>query len=51
MRFIHEDDFINMICKTNYYIFLSKDGYAYLMRPMLYDTRIPVAEETTQAMA
>uniref|UniRef100_M1DF82 DUF4283 domain-containing protein n=1 Tax=Solanum tuberosum TaxID=4113 RepID=M1DF82_SOLTU len=50
MRFSRQDDFINMMSKSSYYI-LSKDGYSYMMRPLIYDANFSVEEETTQAMA
>lgn len=50
MRFSLQDDFINMMSKCSYYIF-SKDGYSYLMRPLIYDAKFLVDVETTQAMA
>lgn len=48
MRFSRQDDFINMMSKSSYYI-LSKDGYSYLIRPFIYDAKFSVDEETTQA--
>ncbi|KAG5600016.1 hypothetical protein H5410_031386 [Solanum commersonii] len=50
MRFSRQDDFVNMMSKSSYYI-LSKDGYSYMMRPLIYDAKFSVEEETTQAMA
>lgn len=50
IRFTREEDFINMISKPAYYI-LSKDGYSYMMRPLIYDAKFNAEEETTQAMA
>ncbi|KAG5631368.1 hypothetical protein H5410_003085 [Solanum commersonii] len=51
MRFTGQDDFINIMSKSNYYI-LSKDSYSYLMRILIYDEKFNVdEEETTQAMA
>ncbi|KAH0673795.1 hypothetical protein KY284_006579 [Solanum tuberosum] len=50
MRFSRQDDFINMMSKSSYYI-LSKDGYSYMMRPLIYDAKFSVEEETTEAMA
>ncbi|KAH0644843.1 hypothetical protein KY284_032727 [Solanum tuberosum] len=43
-------DFINLMSKSIYYI-LAKDGYSYSMRPLIYDAKFKVDEETTQAMA
>uniref|UniRef100_M1CST3 Uncharacterized protein n=1 Tax=Solanum tuberosum TaxID=4113 RepID=M1CST3_SOLTU len=50
IRFTREEDFINMMSKPAYYI-LSKDGYSYMMRPLIYDAKFNAEEETTQAMA
>lgn len=36
--------------KIFYYI-MAKNGYAYHMRPLIYDTKFKREEETTQAMA
>ncbi|KAH0666513.1 hypothetical protein KY285_027719 [Solanum tuberosum] len=45
-----DEDFINMMSKPTHYI-LSKDGYSYMMRPVIYDAKFNAEEETTQAMA
>ncbi|KAG5594237.1 hypothetical protein H5410_035469 [Solanum commersonii] len=42
--------FVNMMSKNSYYI-MGKDGTAYQMRPLIYDAKFKVDEETTQAMA
>ncbi|KAK4737031.1 hypothetical protein R3W88_000728 [Solanum pinnatisectum] len=47
---IEQEDFINMMSKSSCYI-LAKDGYSYLMRPLIYDDKFNVDAETTQAMA
>lgn len=39
-----------MMSKTSYNI-LVKDGYSYMMRPLIYDAKFNIEEETTQAMA
>lgn len=44
------EDFVNMMAENVYYIVV-KDGVAYQMRPLIYDTKFKVEEETTQAMA
>ncbi|KAG5632024.1 hypothetical protein H5410_003741 [Solanum commersonii] len=44
------EDFINMMSKPNYYI-VAKDGYSYMMRPIIYDAKFNTQEETTHAMA
>ncbi|WMV25600.1 hypothetical protein MTR67_018985 [Solanum verrucosum] len=41
-------DFINIMSKNTNYI-IAKDGYAYQMRPLIYDAKFKL-EETTQAM-
>ncbi|KAG5602026.1 hypothetical protein H5410_033396 [Solanum commersonii] len=50
IRFTRDEDFINMMSKPTHYI-LSKDGYSYMMRPLIYDAKFNAEEETTQAMA
>jgi len=50
MRFELFEDFVNMMSKNSYYI-TGKDGTAYQMRPLIYDAKFKVDEETTQAMA
>ncbi|KAH0765246.1 hypothetical protein KY285_001117 [Solanum tuberosum] len=39
-----------MMSKPNYYI-VAKDGYSYMMRPIIYDAKFNTQEETTHAMA
>ncbi|KAK4729999.1 hypothetical protein R3W88_022987 [Solanum pinnatisectum] len=50
IRLDQQEDFINLMSKGIYYI-LAKDGYSYTMRPLIYDAKCKVEEETTQAMA
>ncbi|KAH0754526.1 hypothetical protein KY290_024796 [Solanum tuberosum] len=50
IRLDQQEDFINLMSKGIYYI-LAKDGYSYTMRPLIYDAKFKVEEETTQAMA
>ncbi|XP_059315752.1 uncharacterized protein LOC132066461 [Lycium ferocissimum] len=44
------EDFITMTSKGVHYI-NSKDGYYYPMRPLIYDPKFRIDEETTMAMA
>lgn len=44
------EDFINIMSKNVYYI-TAKDGLAYQLRPLIYDTNFNPDEETTQAIA
>ncbi|KAG5610940.1 hypothetical protein H5410_022221 [Solanum commersonii] len=50
MRFNLIKDFINGMSKNVYYI-NDKDGYSYQMRPLIYDAKFKIEEETSQAMA
>ncbi|WMV24325.1 hypothetical protein MTR67_017710 [Solanum verrucosum] len=50
IRLDQQEDFINLMSKSIYYI-LAKDRYSYPMRPLIYDAKFRVDEETTQAMA
>ncbi|KAG5631222.1 hypothetical protein H5410_002939 [Solanum commersonii] len=50
IRLNQQEDFINVMSKNIYYI-LPKDGYSYCMRPLIYDKKFQVAEETKQALA
>ncbi|WMV28843.1 hypothetical protein MTR67_022228 [Solanum verrucosum] len=50
IRLNRMDDFVNIMSKNAYYI-IDKDGYAFQMRPLIYDTKFKPDEETTQAMA
>ncbi|KAK4719583.1 hypothetical protein R3W88_017921 [Solanum pinnatisectum] len=44
------EDFVNIMAKPSYYI-TDRKGFAYPMRPLIYDEKFKVTEETTQAMA
>lgn len=44
------EDFVNMMSKNIHYI-TGKDGVAYQMRSLIYDTKFKHNEETTQVMA
>uniref|UniRef100_A0A0V0ITI4 Putative ovule protein n=1 Tax=Solanum chacoense TaxID=4108 RepID=A0A0V0ITI4_SOLCH len=48
MKFDCIEDYIRILSKNLYYI-IAKDGYAYQMRPFIYDTNFKVSEETSQA--
>ncbi|KAG5591022.1 hypothetical protein H5410_041536 [Solanum commersonii] len=50
IRMENQEDLVNMMSKSVYYI-KAKDGYSYPMRPLVYDAKFEVDEETTQAMA
>ncbi|WMV08623.1 hypothetical protein MTR67_002008 [Solanum verrucosum] len=50
IRLNRMEDFVNIMAKNVYYI-MAKDGYAYQMRPLIYDSKFKTEEETTQAMA
>ncbi|WMV08879.1 hypothetical protein MTR67_002264 [Solanum verrucosum] len=50
MRFELFEDFVNMMSKPSYYI-TDNAGLYYLMRPLIYDEKFRVDEETSQAMA
>lgn len=50
IRLTRHEDFVNMISKGAFYI-KCKDGYSYLMRILIYDSRFKVNEETSMAMA
>ncbi|XP_060182956.1 uncharacterized protein LOC132612899 [Lycium barbarum] len=50
MRFERFEDYLQMMAKTAHYI-KSRDGGMYQMRPLLYNTRFKIDEETTVAMA
>uniref|UniRef100_M1CMH9 DNA/RNA binding protein n=1 Tax=Solanum tuberosum TaxID=4113 RepID=M1CMH9_SOLTU len=50
IRLTKHEDFVNMISKGAFYI-KCKDGYSYLMRTLIYDSRFKVDEETSMAMA
>ncbi|KAG5594871.1 hypothetical protein H5410_036103 [Solanum commersonii] len=47
MRFDRREDFIKILSKNSYYIIV-KDGYAYQMRPFIYDANFKASEETTK---
>ncbi|KAG5595917.1 hypothetical protein H5410_037149 [Solanum commersonii] len=47
IRLTQREDFINLISKGAFYI-SSKDGYSYLMRTLIYDSRFKTTEETTK---
>lgn len=49
MRFNLIEDFVNVVSRSIYYI-NDKDGYSYQMRPLLYDAKFKIEEETSQAM-
>ncbi|KAG5627195.1 hypothetical protein H5410_012413 [Solanum commersonii] len=42
------NDYIKLLSKNSYYI-IAKDGYAYEMRPFIYDANFKAGEETTKA--
>ncbi|WMV47242.1 hypothetical protein MTR67_040627 [Solanum verrucosum] len=44
------EDFVNIMAKPSYYI-TDREGFTYPMRPLIYDEKFKVTEETTQAMA
>lgn len=44
------EDFINFTSKEAYYL-KAKDGYEYQIRPLIYDSKFNVNEETPMAMA
>ncbi|KAH0705479.1 hypothetical protein KY289_010555 [Solanum tuberosum] len=48
MRFDCMEDYIKILSKTSYYI-IAKDGFAYQMRPFIYDANFKASEETTKA--
>uniref|UniRef100_M1DZQ5 DUF4283 domain-containing protein n=1 Tax=Solanum tuberosum TaxID=4113 RepID=M1DZQ5_SOLTU len=48
MRFDCIEDYIRILSKNSYYI-IAKNGYAYQMRPFIYDSNFKVSEETSQA--
>lgn len=50
IRLTKQEDFVNLISKGAFYI-KCKDGYSYLMRTLIYDSRFKVNEETSMAMA
>ncbi|KAK4736949.1 hypothetical protein R3W88_000646 [Solanum pinnatisectum] len=50
IRLDQHTDFINLMSKSIYYI-MAKDGYSYSMRPLIYNAKFKVDEETTKAMA
>ncbi|KAK6791350.1 hypothetical protein RDI58_010431 [Solanum bulbocastanum] len=43
------EDYTNILSKPSYYI-IAKDGFAYQMRPFIYDANFQASEETTKAM-
>lgn len=45
--FTHFDDCINILAKNAYYI-IARDGYAYQIRPFIYDANFIAKEETSQ---
>ncbi|KAG5585340.1 hypothetical protein H5410_045774 [Solanum commersonii] len=45
-----QEDFINVMTKNIYYL-LAKDGYSYTIKPLIYDAKFKVEEETTLTMA
>lgn len=50
MRFNLIEDFINVMSKAVYYI-NDEEGYSYQVRPLIYDAKFKIEEETTQAIA
>ncbi|KAG5616346.1 hypothetical protein H5410_016170 [Solanum commersonii] len=50
IRLTKHEDFVNMISKGDFYV-KCKDGYSYLMRTLIYDSRFNVNEETSLALA
>nr|XP_009786979.1 PREDICTED: uncharacterized protein LOC104235009 [Nicotiana sylvestris] len=50
IRLSLQEDFVNLVSKGAFYI-TCKDGYSYLMRTLIYDSRFRVNEETSLAMA
>ncbi|KAH0706296.1 hypothetical protein KY285_012268 [Solanum tuberosum] len=50
MRFELFEDFVNIMSKPSYYI-TDNAGFYYPMRPLIYDKKFRVDEETSQAMA
>lgn len=40
------EDFINIMSKNAYYT-IANDGYAYQMRPFIYDAKFKASEETS----
>ncbi|KAK6793516.1 hypothetical protein RDI58_006969 [Solanum bulbocastanum] len=48
MRFNRMEDYIKILSKTSYYI-ITKDGFAYQMRPFIYDANFKASEETMKA--
>lgn len=50
IRLSLQEDFVNLVSKGDFYI-TCKDGYSYLMRTLIYDSRFKVNEETSLAMA
>lgn len=49
IRLTLQEDFVNLISKQAFYI-TCKDGYSYLMRTRIYDSRFRVYEETSMSM-
>ncbi|WMV53891.1 hypothetical protein MTR67_047276 [Solanum verrucosum] len=50
IRLSYMEDYINIISKGVYYITYS-EGYSYLMRTLIYDSKFRVEEETSRSMA
>ncbi|KAG5610479.1 hypothetical protein H5410_021760 [Solanum commersonii] len=48
MIFHRMEDYIKILSKTSYYM-IAKDGFAYPMRPFIYDVNFKTSEETTKA--
>lgn len=46
MRFDRMEDFFNVLAKKMYYI-NARDGHSYQMRPLIYDAKFKMDEETT----
>ncbi|XP_060200453.1 uncharacterized protein LOC132628704 [Lycium barbarum] len=44
------EDLVNLCSKTSYYL-NSKDGYSYLMRPLIYGTKFKTDEETSKVIS
>lgn len=42
------EDFINLSSRGAYYL-KERDGYQYQMRPLIYDSKLKIDEETTMA--
>ncbi|KAG5615945.1 hypothetical protein H5410_015769 [Solanum commersonii] len=50
IRLSYMEDYINIISKGVYYI-TCNEGYSYLMRTLIYDSKFRVEEETSRSMA